>query len=43
MHILPVYNWQVSPCQTGLAHRFIPPLYQPYNQQQEVLVVFACQ
>lgn len=41
MHILPVHNWQVSPCQTSLARRFIPPLYQPHNQRQEVLVVFC--
>lgn len=43
MHILPVHNWQVSPCQTSLARCFIPPLYQPHNQQQEVLVVFVRQ
>lgn len=43
MYILPVHNWQVSPCQAGLAHCFIQPFYQPHNQQQEVFVVFARQ
>lgn len=43
MYISPVYNWHVCPCQAGPARCLIQPPYQPHNQQQEVLVVFARQ